>query len=87
LEAVAVSDYFSGGKNRELAGALAPAAPFPRLEEDKCNRKHSRKGSYSAEMNIRGYINEHGENNVAELVVTISDCRLSKSFRKNGIPS
>ena len=82
LEAVALSDSSSTEGNRALAGASAPAAPFPRLEEDKCNRKHSRKGRYSAEMNILGYINEHGENNVAELVVTVADCRSSKEFQK-----
>jgi hypothetical protein len=82
LEAVAVSDSSSGEAIRALAGAAAPAAPFPRLVEDKCNRKHSRKGRYSAEMNILGYIREHGENNVAELVVTASDCLSSKEFQK-----
>jgi hypothetical protein len=82
VEAVAVSDSSFGKGDRALAGASAPAAPFPRLEEDKCNRKHSRKGRYSAEMNILGYINEHGENNVAELVVTVADCLSSKEFQK-----
>jgi hypothetical protein len=82
LEAVAVSDSSSGEENRALAGAPAPAAPFPRLEEDNCNRKHSRKGRFSAEMNILGYIREHGENNVAELVVTASDCLSVKEFQK-----
>jgi hypothetical protein len=77
-----VSDSSFGKGDRALAGASAPAAPFPRLEEDKCNRKHSRKGRYSAEMNILGYINEHGENNVAELVVTVADCLSSKEFQK-----
>jgi len=33
-------------------------------------------------MNILGYIKEHGENNVAELVVTVSDCLSSKEFQK-----
>jgi hypothetical protein len=74
-----LSDSSSTEGNRALAGA---SAPFPRLEEDKCNRKHSRKGRYSAEMNILGYINEHGENNAAELVVTVADCRSSKEFQK-----
>jgi hypothetical protein len=82
LEAVAVSDSVAGGVNRALAGASAPAAPFPRLEEDKCNRDHSRKGRYSAEMNILGYIGNHGENNVAELVVTVADCLSAKEFQK-----
>jgi hypothetical protein len=77
-----VSDSSSVEGNRALAGASASAAPFPRLEEDKCNRKHSRKGRFSAEMNILGYIREHGENNVAELVVTASDCLSSKEFQK-----
>jgi len=82
LEAVAVSDYFAGGTNRALAGAVAPAAPFPRLEEDNCNRNHSKKGRYSAEMNILGYINLHGEKNIAELLVTVGDCLSSKEFQK-----
>ena len=77
-----MSDDFSGGTNRALAGAVAPAAPFPRQEEDKCNRKHSRKGRFSAEMNFLGYIREHGENNVAELVVTASDCLSSREFQQ-----
>jgi len=77
-----VSDYSSGGTNRALAGAEAPAAPFPRLKEDNCNRKHSRKSRYATEMNILGYIKEHGENNVAELVVTAADCLSSKEFQK-----
>ena len=76
---VAVSDSPSTEGNRALAGA---AAPFPHREEDKCYRKHSRKGRYSAEMNILGYINEHGENNVAELVVTLVDCRSSKEVQE-----
>ncbi len=75
-------DFSSGVGNRALAGAAAPAAPFPRLEEDNCNRKHSKKGRFSAEVNILGYITEHGENNVAELVVTMSDCLSSKEFQK-----
>jgi hypothetical protein len=82
MEAVGVSDSSSAEGNQALAGAAAPAAPFPRLEEDKCNRKHSKKGRYSAEMNILGYVNEHGENNVAELVITVPDCRSSKEFQK-----
>jgi len=61
---LAVSDLSSAERNRALAGAPAPAAPFPRLKEDNCNRKHSRKSRYSTEMNILGYIKEHGENNV-----------------------
>ena len=77
-----MSDSSSAEGNQALAGAAAPAAPFPRLEEDKCNRKHSKKGRYSAEMNILGYVNEHGENNVAELVITVPDCRSSKEFQK-----
>ena len=77
-----MSDSPSGEENRALAGASAPAAPFPRLEEDNCNRKHSRKGRFSAEMNILGYIREHGENNVAELVATASDCLSVKEFLK-----
>jgi hypothetical protein len=58
------------------------AAPFPRLEEDKTNRDHSRKGRYSAEMKILGYIGNHSENNVAELVVTVADCLSTKEFQK-----
>lgn len=77
-----MSDSSCTEGNRALAGAAAPAAPFPRLEEDKCNRKHSRKGRHSAETNILGYINEHGENNVAELVVTLPHCLSSKEFQK-----
>ena len=77
-----MSDLSSAAGNRALAGAVAPAAPFPRLEEDNCNRKHSRKSRYSTEMNILGYIREHGEINVAELVVTVSDCLSSKEFQK-----
>ena len=77
-----MSGSSSAEGNRALAGALAPAAPFPRLEEDKCNRKHTKKRRYSAEMNILGYINEHGERNVGELVVTVPDCRSSKEFMR-----
>ncbi len=77
-----MSDYFSGGKNRALAGAAAPAAPFPRLEQDNCNRNRSRKGRYLAEVNILGYIRHHGEKNVAELVVTVGDCLSSKEFQQ-----
>ena len=77
-----MSDSCSGEGNRALAGASAPAAPFPRQEEDNCNRKHSRKGRFSAELNILSYIGEHGENNVAELVVTASDCVSSREFQK-----
>ena len=56
-----MSDYFSGGQNRALAGAVARLR-LSSSEEDKCNRKHSRKGRFSAEMNVLGYIREHGEN-------------------------
>jgi hypothetical protein len=80
VEGVAVSESSSGEGNRALAGASVPVTPFPRLEEDKCNRKHSRKGRYSPEMNVLGYIKEHGENNVGELVVTAADCLSSKEF-------
>jgi hypothetical protein len=72
---------FLDGKMAD-AGAAAPAPPFPRLEQDKCNRRHSAKGRYSAEVNIRSYISEHGENNVAELVVTTADCLSSKQFQQ-----
>jgi hypothetical protein len=71
----------SNGRTAD-AGAAAPAPPFPRLEQDKCNRRHSAKGRYSAEVNIRCYIHEHGENNVAELVVTAADCLSSKQFQQ-----
>ena len=84
-EEVALSNSSSAEDNLAFAGAAAPAASFPRPQEDKCNRKHSRKGRYSAEMNILVYINEHGENNVAELVIAVPDCRSSKEFQKNGI--
>jgi hypothetical protein len=33
-------------------------------------------------MDILGYINEHGENNVGELVVALADCRSSKEFHE-----
>ena len=33
-------------------------------------------------MNFLGYIREHGENNVAELVVTASDCLSSREFQQ-----
>lgn len=72
---------FLGAKTAD-AGASAPAPPFPRLEQDKCNRRHSAKGRYSAEVNIRSYISENGENNVAELVVTAADCLSSKQFQQ-----
>src|SRR5262245_51326787 len=82
MEEVALSDSSPAEGNRALAGAVAPAAPFPRLSEDNCNRNHSKKGRYSAEMNILGYINLHGENNIAELLVTVADCLSSKEFQK-----
>ena len=80
-----MSDYFSGGKNRALAGAAAPAAPFPRLEQDNCNRNRSRKGHYLAEVNILGYIRHHGEKNVAELVVTVGIVCHQRNSNRNGI--
>ena len=36
-------------------------------------------------MNILGYIGNHSENNVAELVVTVADCLSTKEFERNGI--
>lgn len=73
-----------GHSSEDWASAPAPAGAdaLPSLKSDNCIKGNANRSLFVAQGNIYWYIRKFGENNVAILTPTVSDCLSAFEFQK-----